>query len=142
MKQWFKQHFADHMIRPIIYKTFTRFVYALTLTLLWNRFVRDKTGFPSHMTRAFVFPGMLFLGMAWFNYLWLDGIRSPIAVKGQLAQLQQMLKKRRSHAFSGIADYVDTEVTSFDELSVDERYACNLVSNLICALLFLLWSQM
>lgn len=140
MKQWVKTYFASHMIRPVVYKTFTRFIYALTLALLWNRFVRDKTGFPSHWTHTFVVPGMLFLAMAWSNYLWLDGIRPPIAIKGRLAQLQQVLKKRRSDAFSSISDYVDTELISFDELSEDERRACNLISNLTCALLFLTWS--
>ena len=40
MKTWLKKHWKRYMLRPLIYKTFTRFVLALTVALLWDNYVR------------------------------------------------------------------------------------------------------
>lgn len=41
MIKWFHKHFKPYMTRPTVYQTFTRFIYALLLSLLWDKFVND-----------------------------------------------------------------------------------------------------
>jgi len=132
VKQWLKEHFKQHMIRPTIYKALSYFLAALALVLLWNRLV--NTAGLLTMSYAYTIIGLFFLALAWLNYLRLDGIKLP------LMKLLPLTTKKRSHAFSDISDYLDEEVVSFDELAEEERNACCLFANIICGAIFLLLS--
>ena len=60
-----KPRLERYMIRPVIYKTSSRFLCALTAALLWNEFVNTGGLWPR--SRAFVFFGVLFAAAAVFS---------------------------------------------------------------------------
>lgn len=135
VRRWLRKHLKRYMIRPIIYKAFSRFLPALTLALLWDRFVNTANLVsPSY---AYTILGLIFFALAWISYLRLDGIRLPVAKLLPLGT-----KKRSFGAFSDIPDYLDQEVVSFDELAEEERDTCSLLANMICGTAFLFWSLM
>ena len=70
-----KPRLERYMIRPVIYKTSSRFLCALTAALLWNEFVNTGGLWPK--SRAFVFFGVLFAAAGWLAYLRVDGARIP-----------------------------------------------------------------
>lgn len=135
MKNRIKKYMQRHMLRPVIYKTFTRFILALTASLLWNEFVNVK-GILSMKAFAFLFFGVFFLALAWIAYLRLDGIRLPDFMKARPARG----KKRKGFLYGDIADYTDERIVSFDELEDDERDVCCLAADLICAAAFFILS--
>ncbi len=131
MRQWLKERIKRYMVLPIIYGTLSRFLSALTLALLWNRFVNTAGLVP--VSHAFTVLGLGFFALAWFNYLRLDGINLPLVKWLPLSQ-----KKRSLGAFSDMSDYLDEEIVSLDELAQEERDACNLLVNTVCGVIFLL----
>ncbi len=133
MKRWLKGHIKRHMIRPIVYKTFSRFLTALALALLWNRYINAE-GLLS-MNYAYTILGCFFLAMAWFSYLRLDGIKLP-----EMKWPRFSAKKRAYGPFSPMSDHFGEEIVSFAELPEDERDSCSLLANVICSAVFLLWS--
>lgn len=129
MKKWFQKHFQRYMIRPVIYQTFTRVIYALTIVLLWNEFA-NRGSLP--LSWGFVVPVIVYLLLAWMAHLRLDGLRAPKFDRNLF------LRKKRPDRFSGgdIADYLDHKPVSFEELEPEEKDACLVISNLITAALF------
>ena len=128
MKKWFRKHFKPYMIRPAVYKTFTRFIYALLVSLLWEKFVSSEL--QSRMY-AFIFFGALFGVLAWMAYLRLDGVRMP-----KLPDWARANRKKPGRSFGDIADYVDEDVVSFEELEEEEKDVCILIANLVCCVVF------
>ena len=114
MKTWLKKHWKRYMLRPLIYKTFTRFVLALTVALLWDNYVRLDPMIPRKMF-AFFFLSVYFVLCAWL-------VHDPV------------------HTYGDMMDYTDEEIVSFDELEDDEKDICSLLANLICFVLFLILS--
>lgn len=132
MKKWLQKHWQGYMLRPLIYKAFTRFVLALTAALLWNHFVAPVF-LLTPLAYAFVFVGVFFAVCAWLNHLRMDGLKLP--------RLKlPTLKKKPARSYGDIMDYTDEEVISFDELEDDEKDVCSMFANLICCLIFLLLS--
>ena len=77
MKKLF-QVYKSFMIRPTVYKAFPRLIVGLLVAGLWNRYANTMQ--IHQMTQSiFYLIGFIFLAMAWFSYLSLDGmkIRSP-----------------------------------------------------------------
>lgn len=132
MKKWLKKHWQGYMLRPLIYKAFTRFVLALTAALLWNHFVAPVF-LPAPLAYAFVFVGVFFAVCGWMNHLRLDGLKLP-------RMKLPALKKKPARSYGDIVDYTNEEIISFDELEDDEKDVCSMLANLICCLLFLLLS--
>ena len=132
LKAFFYRFYNEDLLRPIIYKSFARFIYGLTVALLWDRFV-NLSGFVT--ARGFAFPviGAFFLMLAWFCYLRLDGVKVPRLFK-------DAPKKKRSkiHSYGDIADYADQHIVSFEELNEEQRELCILMADLVCGVLFLL----
>lgn len=131
MKKWFQKHFQRHMIRPIIYQSFTRLVYALTLVLLWNALV-SRGALP--LSWGFAVPVIVYLLLGWLAFLRLNGLNVPKFDR------KLFLRKKRSDRFSGgdIADYLDYKPVTYEELEPEEKDACLLASNLItCAIFFI-----
>lgn len=123
------------MVSLIIYKTFSRFLCALTLALLWNRAV-NTLGLRSIRFAYGVF-GLCFFALAWVNYLRLDGINIP-----PVNWLPFSTRKRSFGSFCDIPDHLDEEVASFDGLADGERHICYLLANVICGIAFLFLSLM
>lgn len=120
------------MVRPTVYKTFTHFIYALVLSLLWNEFINK--GMLSR-AYAFIFFAVFFAGAAWVNYLKLDGMKMP-----KMPDWVGSITRRTQRAQGDIADYVDEPIVSFDELEEDEKSICCLIADVVCFILFILIS--
>ena len=133
MHTWLKKHWKRYMLRPLIYKTFTRFVLALTVALLWDNYVRLDPMIPRKMF-AFFFLSVYFVLCAWLVHMRMDGLRLP----------RFRFPIRRKHdpvrTYGDMMDYTDEEIVSFDELEDDEKDICSLLANLICFALFLILS--
>ena len=118
-----------YMIRPVIYKTSSRFLCALTAVLLWNEFVNMGGLWPR--SRAFVFFGVLFAAAGWLAYLRVDGAHIP--------KLPKKFTRRRHdplRAYGDLSEHVDDEITAFDDLDDDEQNLCLLLADVITAALF------
>jgi len=124
--KWLRQHLQPYMIRPTVYKTFSYFLTALAFALLWDRFVNTAGLFA--ISYAFTTLGVFFLALAWFNYLRLDGMNLP--------QWTWPRIKRKPLPFADMADFIDEEVVSLEELAEEERHVCRLAASLICAIVF------
>lgn len=134
MKKWFDTHFKPYMIRPAVYKAFSRFIYALLLSLLWDRFVNDGL---LTKTYVFLFFGVVFAVLAWVSYLQLDGFRMPRMTDWLTSSIPQRKPER---AYGDMADYIDEDVVSYSELESEEKIICKLFANLTCAVLYFLLS--
>lgn len=121
------------MIRPIVYKSITKFAIGLAVSLLWERFI-NKDSLISAGDFAFFIVGVFLIAMAWFNYLGLDGLRvnSP--------ERKPKAAKKKLHWQKDIVDFVDVKIISFDELEKDEQALCSLISNLVVGAVFVLLS--
>lgn len=132
--RWFRSRFKPYMTRPTVYQTFTRFIYALLLSLLWDRFVSDSLQSKAY---AFLFFGAVFAILAWVSYLQLDGMRMPHLTDWMTSSLPQ---KKPERSYSDMSDYVDEDVVNYSELESDEKYMCRLIANAACAVLYILLS--
>lgn len=122
-------HFPRHLIRPVVYKTSSRFLFALTAALLWNEFSNVSGLWPR--SRAFLFFGLFFTVAAWLAYLRRDGVRIP--------KLPKKLTQRRRdplRQYGDMSDHVDEEVVAFDDLDEEDQNLCLLLADAITALLF------
>lgn len=133
MKKWFAIY-RPYMVRPILYKSVFRSAVALALLLLWNRYVAlaGRTGL-SLVRDGCLTVGIIFLGLAWFSYLHLDGVKPGLPKR-------EKKKKKPRRGNSDIVDFADEHIVSFDELGEDERIVCSLTANLVCGMLYLVVS--
>ena len=83
--------FSAIMIRPTIYRAVTKCAVMLTVVLLWDRYV-NKGLLPVGRDGCFVAALILF-GLAWLNYLRLDGLEVPHLLTGK--NRPEKKKKRR-----------------------------------------------
>lgn len=134
MKKPRKKRFQKHMIRPLIYMTFTRMILGLTAALLWNEFVNLGSALPMR-TFAFLFLGVFFLVMGWMAYLRLDGIKIPTIDRHFFEW-----KRKPKRTYGDMSDYVDEAAVSFDEMEDDEKDFCRLAADLLCGAVFLVLS--
>jgi hypothetical protein len=133
VRRYLRKHVKRRMIRPIVYMTCSRFLCAVTLALLWNRYL-NAAGLVS-IGYAYTIIGLLFLALAWFSYLRLDGIKMPFA---RWLPLQPI--KQSSGPYGDIPDYLDEGFVSFAELPEEERNICSLCANVVLSAVFLLLS--
>lgn len=128
-----KLRLEKHMIRPFVYMTFTRFILALTASLLIEHFVSDPLRDISAF--AFVFFGIFFAVLAWIAYLRMDGIKLP-----KFMMKRVNLSKKPAIKYGDMIDYTDEEIVSFEDLEDEEKDVCLLLADVICAVLFLVLS--
>lgn len=119
---------SQYMNRPLVYKCYSKVLFSLVLGMAWYRFVNDGVHPINFM---FSVLGLVFICLAWFNYLKLDGVTI-----GHLMMGWQKKKPNTVHWNKDIADFVDEEVIDFDELADDEKDVIKLLSNLIVGLLY------
>lgn len=126
MKKIFS-YIAPEMRHAIFYQWVTKCVVALAVLLVWNRFIK-----PIQLIRdGFFVAAIFFLLMAWFSYLWFDGMRMPKFVRRER-------KKKTKNRTRDVVDFVDEHVVSMDELSDEERHACGFCSSLLAVAVFFL----
>lgn len=120
------------MIRPIIYKSCSRFMYLLTVALLWDRFInRSAIGLSTMM--LLIFFG--FLAAAWVAHLRMDGYHLP-----KLPAKVFRLKQRPDITYGDMIDHVDEQIINFQDLEDEDQDACLVVADTVCAIFFLIGS--
>lgn len=125
-----KKYIKPYMIRPILYKSITKFLVSLTFCLLWDRFL-NKEKLYNILEYPFFLAGCILLSSAWFCYLKLDHFTIH-----HLAERKER-PPRKHHATKSMVDFADEKIISFDELTSQEQIICNLLSSLITGILFL-----
>ena len=126
MIRWLKTHVTRDMIRPLIYKVFTRAVLALFAAELVHFFAPAHWALAQFSNLALILAGLFLLG-AVIAYLRLDGMNIP--------QMKLPRAKRRDPAFlrGDIADHIDDDIVKFEDLDKEEQDVCVLLTDLILA---------
>ena len=133
MIRWLKRHFTGDMVRPLIYKIFTRGMLALFAAQLIHFFVPADSGLSSFSNLSLAL-GLLFVLFAFLAWLRLDGLKIP-----QL-KLPRMKRKDPPFLAGNMADHIDDEIISFDDLDQEEQNTCVLLADLFLALVCLILS--
>lgn len=120
-----------HMVRPMICHAITRLSAGLALALLWDHFVNTEA-LLSVGVHAFFVVGIFLTGMAWFDYLKLDGMHIH-----HLSVEKSCGRKMKNHHRKAIIDFSDERINSFEELEADEQAVCRLGANLLAGAVFL-----
>ena len=131
MIRWLKKHVDRNMIRPLIYKVFTRAVLALFAAELVHFFA--PVGWPlARFSNLALILAILFLLGAVIAWLRLDGMKIP--------QFKLPRLKRIDPAFltSDIADHIDDDIVKFDDLDKEEQDVCVLLTDILLAAVCLL----
>ncbi len=130
MIRWLKTHVTRDMIRPLVYKVFTRGVLALFAVQLFHFFAPAHWPAARFSNLALIMAGLFLLGavVAWLR---LDGMNIP--------QLKLPRAKRKDPAFlrGDIADHIDDDIVKFDDLDKEEQDVCALLTDLILAVVCL-----
>lgn len=120
-----KLRFSRDCIRPLIYQIFTRTLVELFLVLLWAHLAGTAGG---RRSAAFAVMAALNLLMALAAWLRLDGLK--------LLRLDRRLFRRRKKPafwYGDIADHIDDDLPSFEELDEPEQDSCLFAANLAAA---------
>ena len=106
------------------------FVIAALLALLWDRFVNTAGYFT---VRSHVFPvfGVIFLVVAWFDFLRMDQLAQP-NFYGR--------RKKKQPPVTSMMDAIRTDPENDENLQSDERAFCSCAAALLCGVLCLLIS--
>ncbi len=118
--------FSREMIRPLIYKIFTRGILALFAAQLVHFFAPANSGFSSFSNLSLGL-GLLFVLFTFLAWLRLDGLKIP-----QL-KLPRMKRKDPPFLAGSMADHINDEIVSFDDLDQEEQNACVLLADLALA---------
>ena len=126
MIQKIRKLMSREMIRPLIYKVFTRGILALFAAQLAHFFLPAGSALSSFSNLALLL-GFIFLLFTVLAWLRLDGMKIP--------QLKLPRIKRKDPPFltGDMADHLDDDIVTFDELDQEEQNACVLLADLILA---------
>ena len=126
MIHWLKEHVTRDMIRPLIYKVFTRGVLALFAAELVHFFAPARWPLARFSNLALVLAGLFLLGSA-LAWLRLDGLNIP--------QLKLPRIKRKDPAFltGDMADHIDDDIVKFEDLDEEEQNVCVLLTDILLA---------
>ncbi len=121
-----RETWSRDMIRPLIYKIFTRGVLALFAAETAHYFL--PASWPLSMfSNLFLILGLLFLAGAFLARLRLDGLKIPHA------RLPRMKRKDPAYMAGDIADHIDDDIKGFDDLDKEEQDVCVLLADLLLA---------
>ena len=126
MIRWLKTHVNRDMIRPLIYKVFTRGVLALFAAQLIHFFAPGTWPMARFSNLSLILGGLFLLGAA-VAWLRLDGLNIP--------QFKLPRVKRTDPAFltGDMADHIDDDIVKFDDLDKEEQDVCVLLTDLFLA---------
>lgn len=116
------------LIRPLIYKIFTRGILALLVAQLVHFFTPANSGLASfsNLSLALALLFVLFTVLAWLR---LDGLKIP------QVKLPRMKRKDPPFLAGNMADHIDDEIVSFDDLDAEEQNVCVLLADAFLAVL-------
>ena len=132
MISWLKKHFHVSMTRALIYKVFSRGVLALFAAQLIHFFAPASWPLARFNNLAALLGVLfaLFAVLAWLRY---DGLNIP------QMKLPRMKRKDPSFLTNDIADHLDDDIITFDDLEKEEQDVCVLLADmLLAAVCFLL----
>ena len=124
MIRWLKARFHREMIRPLIYKIFTRGILALFVAQMIHFFAPAGSGLASFSNLSLGL-GFFFLLCSFLAWLRLDGLKIP--------QMKLPRFKRKDPPFlaGSMADHIDDDIVSFDDLEPEEQHLCVLLADLV-----------
>lgn len=131
MKMFFGKYCKKYMLRPILYKLFTKLVVSVVVMTLWIRFV-DLGGLRPSRVFAGSALAAIFGASAWLSFLRLDGVKLPRLPS------RKALTRIPKQSTADLTDHLDTQPESFDELLQDERDFAAFASSLILFVVFLI----
>lgn len=117
---------SRELVRPLVYKVFTRGILALFAAQLAHFFAPAGSGFSSFSNLSLGL-GLLFALFAFLAWLRLDGLKIP------LLKLPRMKKKDPPFLAGSMADHIDDEIVSFEDLDPDEQNVCVLLADIALA---------
>ena len=124
MIRWLRTHYHREMTRALIYKVFTRGVLALFAAQLIHFFMPEQSAL-KRFTNLSLLAALLFALASVLAWLRLDGLRIP-----QL-KLPRIRKKNPPFLNGDIADHINDEIVTFDDLDEGEQNVCVLLADLI-----------
>ena len=129
MKKWINRFHRD-LLRPLIYKIFTRGILSLFAAQLVHFFVPAGWPFSRFSNLALLLGGLflLFTVLAWLR---MDGLNLP-----QL-KLPRMKRKDPPFLTGDLADHLDDDLVSFDDLDAEDQAFCVFLADALLALLCL-----
>ena len=129
MKKWIDRFHRD-LLRPLIYKIFTRGILALFAAQLVHFFVPASWPLSRFSNLALLLGGLflLFTVLAWLR---MDGLNLP-----QL-KLPRMKRKDPPFLTEDLADHLDDDLVSFDDLDAEDQAFCVFLADALLALLCL-----
>lgn len=128
MKNPFRSAWRSSLLRPLIYMAANRFLAALALLLLYNRFLASPLALPGS---AAVLLALAFALAAWLVYLRMDGAHIP-----RMKNVRFRRRKDPLRNYTDISDHMDDAPPTADDLEDDERDLISLLSNLFCLAIF------
>lgn len=126
-----RRRLDKYMIQPLIIRTFTRFVIAITLCLLWKRLVASV----QPLSAAYLLSAAVFFILAWLAYLRADGMKLP--------KLDRKLFDRERKPvirYGDMIDYIDEMPHPDENLDDEEIEFITFISNIITGAIFLVIS--
>lgn len=132
MRKRLSRIFKRSLIRPILYKAFSRLVYSLTLALLWNTFLNRS---PVGLATAFLLLTAVLLAAAWIARLRMDGAHLP-----RLPAKKLLPRKKSAILYGDMIDHIDEEIPRFEDLEKEDQDAALIVADLIVAAIYLIAS--
>ena len=133
MIRWLKKNFTRDMIRPLIYKIFTRGLLALLAVELVHFFAPADWPLSrfSNLTGILTF---LFLVGAVIAWLRMDGMHVP------QMKLPRVKRKEPPFLTGDVADHIDDDIVKFDDLDPVEQNVCVLLTDLLLAVVCLIFA--
>ena len=114
MKKLF-QVYKSFMIRPTVYKAFPRLIVGLLVAGLWNRYANTMQ--IHQMTQSiFYLIGFIFLAMAWFSYLSLDGMENPLTKLASVFTKADKKRTKTANHSKQMIDFVEEDPVEYEDL--------------------------
>ena len=126
MIAWLKKRVSRSMIRPLVYKVFTRGLLALLAAQLIHFFAPASWPLTRFSNLALLL-GLLFVLFAFVAWLRMDGLKIP------QFKLPRMKRKDPPFLTNDMADHIDDDIILFDDLEKEEQDACVLIADALLA---------
>jgi len=126
-----RRRLEKYLVQPLVIRTVSRFVIALTVALLWKRLVASI----QPLSSAFFLLAVVFFVFAWMAYLRADGVKLP-KIDRKLFEP----KKKPVIKYGDMSDYIDEEPDPFQDLDEEDHEFVAFLSNLITGTIYLILS--
>lgn len=126
-----RRRLEKHLIQPLVIRSVSRFIIALTIALLWKRLVASM----QPLSSAFFLLAVVFFVFAWMAYLRADGVRLP--------KIDRKLFEHKNKPiirYGDMSDYIDEEPDPFGDLDEEDHEFIAFLSNLIVGAIYLILS--